>query len=71
MITSYQTSAGLQKLADRIRFSSIKSMYASKGGHVGGVLSLCELMAVLYGSIMATEVLRGVSERCDRATRRS
>ena len=40
MITSYQSSADLQKLADRIRFSSIKSMYASKGGHVGGVLSL-------------------------------
>ena len=52
MITSYQTSAGLQKLAYRIRFRSIKSMYASKGGHVGGVLSLCELMAVLYGSVM-------------------
>ena len=52
MITSYQSSADLQKLADRIRFSSIKSMYASKGGHVGGVLSLCELMAVLYGSVM-------------------
>lgn len=52
MITRYQNSADLQKFADRIRYSSIKSMYTSKGGHVGGVLSLCELMAVLYGSIM-------------------
>ncbi|GLC80785.1 transketolase [Lacrimispora brassicae] len=52
MVTMYQNSVDLQKFADRIRYCSIKSMYASKGGHVGGVLSLCELMAVLYGKIM-------------------
>lgn len=52
MINRYQSSVELQKFADHIRFSSIKSMYASKGGHVGGVLSLCELMAVLYGKVM-------------------
>lgn len=52
MITKYQNYDDLQKFANRIRYNSIKSMYASKGGHVGGVLSLCELMSVLYGTVM-------------------
>ncbi len=52
MVTRYEDSAQLQQFADRIRFHSIKAMHASRGGHVGGVLSLCELMAVLYGSVM-------------------
>lgn len=52
MITKYQSSADLQKFADRIRYASIKSMYTSRGGHIGGVFSLCELMSVLYGTIM-------------------
>lgn len=52
MITNCQDSTILQRLADRIRYRSIQSMHANKGGHIGGVLSLCELMAVLYGSIM-------------------
>lgn len=52
MVTKYQNSAGLQQFASRIRFSSIKSMHAGGSGHAGGVLSLCELMAVLYGKVM-------------------
>lgn len=52
MITKYQNPADLQRFADRIRYHAIKSMYSSGGGHVGGVLSLCELMAVLYGNVM-------------------
>lgn len=42
----------LEQLADRIRLSSIRSMYSSGGGHVGGALSMAELLAVLYGSVM-------------------
>ncbi len=52
MGVKYQNSDELQKFADRIRLHAIRSMHASKGGHVGGVLSLCELMAVLYGKVM-------------------
>ncbi len=52
MVTRYENSDQLQHFADRIRFHAIKAMHASKGGHVGGVLSLCELMAVLYGTVM-------------------
>lgn len=52
MNAKYQNSDDLQKFADRIRFHAIRSMHASRGGHAGGVLSLCELLAVLYGNIM-------------------
>ncbi|MDR1834382.1 MAG: transketolase [Fusobacteriaceae bacterium] len=52
MNIQYETAEALQKFADRIRYCAIKSMYAAGGGHAGGVLSLCELMAVLYGSVM-------------------
>lgn len=52
MSIRYQNSDDLQKFADRIRFHAIRSMHASKGGHAGGVLSLCELLAVLYGKVM-------------------
>ena len=52
MGVKFQNSDELQKFADRIRFQAIRSMYASKGGHVGGVLSLCEVLAVLYGKVM-------------------
>lgn len=52
MHMKYQTSAELQAFADRIRYRSIQSMHAAGGGHVGGALSLCEVLAVLYGKIM-------------------
>ena len=52
MAIKYQNSVELQQFADRIRIHSLRAMHASKGGHVGGVLSLCELLAVLYGKIM-------------------
>lgn len=52
MNAKYQNSDDLQKFADRIRFHAIRSMHASRGGHAGGVLSLCELLAVLYGNVM-------------------
>lgn len=42
----------LKILAAQIRQYSIRSMYSSGGGHVGGSLSLAEVLAVLYGTVM-------------------
>ncbi len=42
----------LQIFAEKIRLESIKSMASCGGGHVGGVLSMAELAAVLYGRIL-------------------
>lgn len=45
-------SKNLKILAAQIRLYSIRSMYSSGGGHVGGSLSLAEVLAVLYGTVM-------------------
>ncbi len=42
----------LELLAARIRLESIRAMHASGGGHVGGCMSIAEVLAVLYGGIM-------------------
>lgn len=44
----------LQKIADNIRKDIIKMAYAAgkKGSHVGGSLSMCEILSVLYFSVM-------------------
>ena len=42
----------LELLAAKIRLYSIRAMHSCGGGHVGGSLSMAELLAVLYGSVM-------------------
>lgn len=42
----------LKKLACEIRVELLKEMKASKGGHIGGSLSIVDVLAVLYGSQM-------------------
>lgn len=42
----------MKLLAAKIRLSSIRAMHSCGGGHVGGSLSMAELLAVLYGSVM-------------------
>ena len=49
------TDKELKVFADRIRLESIKSIASYGGGHVGGVLSMAELFAVLYGNIMRVD----------------
>ena len=46
------SSRDLKILAAKIRLNSIRAMHSCGGGHVGGVLSLAELLAVLYGAVM-------------------
>lgn len=42
----------IKKFAARIRIESLKSMATVGGGHVGGAMSMADLIAVLYGSVM-------------------
>jgi transketolase len=42
----------LEILAAEIRITALKGFAAVGSGHVGGTMSLCELMAVLYGGTM-------------------
>lgn len=66
MGAKFENSDELQKFADRIRLHAIRSMHANKGGHVGGVLSLCELMAVLYGKVMEYDSENPQNEERDK-----
>ena len=42
----------LQLFANDIRRHVVKSIRAKGGGHIGGCLSICDLLAVLYGEVM-------------------
>ncbi len=44
--------------ADEIRLESLRAMAAYGSGHVGGVFSMAELLAVLYGAVMRTDPAR-------------
>lgn len=47
-----------KELANKIRVDCINATYAvgNTGAHIGGTLSLCEIMAVLYGGVMRYNV---------------
>jgi Transketolase, N-terminal subunit len=48
----YKTDLELKIDAARIRIGILKGLRKSGAGHVGGSMSMAELMAVLYGGIM-------------------
>lgn len=45
----------LQELALRIRIGAMEEFTALGFGHVGGSLSICDLLAVLYGAVMKVD----------------
>lgn len=45
-------SLELKLFANDIRQTLIRALASKGGGHIGGTLSICDLMAVLYGDIM-------------------
>lgn len=44
--------AELKKFATQIRIETIKEIAGIGVGHIGGALSICDLLAVLYGGVM-------------------
>lgn len=42
----------LRELARNIRISALKMVHCAKGSHLGGALSMADILAVLYGSIL-------------------
>lgn len=48
----YKTDRELKIDANRIRIGVLKGLRKSGAGHIGGSMSMAELMAVLYGGIM-------------------
>lgn len=42
----------LQLFANDIRQAVVKAIQSKGGGHIGGSLSICDLLAVLYGDVM-------------------
>lgn len=47
-----KTERELKALAARIRIGAVEEFKARGFGHVGGALSVCDLLAVLYGDVM-------------------
>ncbi len=47
-----KTERELRALAARIRIGAVEAFKARGFGHVGGALSVCDLLAVLYGDVM-------------------
>ncbi len=47
-----KTERELKALATRIRIGAVEEFKARGFGHVGGALSVCDLLAVLYGDVM-------------------
>lgn len=51
-VDSEKEQTRLEILAAEIRITALKGLQAVGQGHVGGIMSICDLMAVLYGSEM-------------------
>lgn len=64
--TNSVTKEVLNLFAERIRLASIRSMASFGNGHVGGVLSMSELFAVLYGEVLDIKVEQPLWEDRDR-----
>ena len=47
-----QTKRELKKFAAEIRITLLEELKARGFGHIGGSLSVCDVLAVLYGSVM-------------------
>jgi Transketolase, N-terminal subunit len=60
------TETELKIFAEQIRLESIKSMASCGSGHVGGVLSIADLLAVLYGDILKINPSNPEKEDRDR-----
>ena len=58
----------LEAMAKRIRRSIVQMTYQSglKGAHLGGSMSVAEILAVLYGSILRYDVKNPLSPERDR-----
>ncbi|MDR1901503.1 MAG: transketolase [Treponema sp.] len=46
----------LRNLAAQIRIKTIRCMQSAGGGHIGGAMSIADVLAVLYGDIMRYDV---------------
>ena len=56
----------LQKYANRIRQGVIKAVYSAKSGHLGGSLSIAEILAVLYFNQMNIDEKNPKAKERDR-----
>jgi transketolase len=52
------TDLELSKLATQIRIEVVKAIASKGGGHIGGSLSIADLLAVLYGGVMRYDCAR-------------
>ena len=53
-------------LATKYRKLVIEAVYNANSGHVGGALSICDILAVLYGKFMNVDVNHPKWEDRDR-----
>lgn len=56
----------LQKIANRIRYNIIQEVYNAKSGHLGGSLSIADILAVLYFNEMNIDPLKPKDVNRDR-----
>ena len=56
----------LSKIANKIRVDTINQIYNAQSGHPGGALSIAEILAVLYFSMMNVDAVNPQCEDRDR-----
>lgn len=54
------------RLAKKIRLNSIRMVNAGGSSHIGSVLSIADILAVLYGSVMVFDPLNPKLDERDR-----
>lgn len=56
----------LRRLAAEIRVQTLHCMASAGGGHVGGAMSICDVLAALYGKLMRFDPKNPLLEERDR-----
>ena len=55
-----------QDLARRMRTQALQMVYRAKASHIGSALSICDIVAVLYGQVMSLDPMQPTHPQRDR-----
>ncbi len=55
-----------QELARRIRIHSLQMVFTSRASHIGSALSICDIIAVLFGQVLRIDPLKPAAKMRDR-----
>lgn len=55
-----------QELSRRVRINALKMVHRAKASHIASALSICDIVAVLYGKVMVFDPLNAKAKNRDR-----